>query len=1505
MTRRTPILRVPDAELPAWGAPEDENFWDKASTRPTRKRAGPDAPKPRRRILLWVGLSFAAILLLLIAFAPAIAARFVPGIIRDRAAASIAGEVRLDSASLSWFGAQSLTGLKLLHAGKPVADLSLELDHGLLRLVTGSRRLGTATLRGRIELVRFADGTTNLERALRPAATPPPTPAGSAPGEPLRVPDGAAVRLVIDSLAVNFRDESAPDGPVEVSLRRIEADADLAAGEPLTLKLRAETASRSGTIAFDARLDKWMGSDGALTPERITVKATLAVKDFPTAFLDAILDRAGALSDGLGERLHIDLVADGSLKSAQATLRARAGTPGAEPAAAADLAASLSDGVLSLTSPATLAVSGAALRALAPPIDRALAAQDALTLDALPDLRVTVSELRARVPREGTPLDLRQARLELEAATGAVAGRVRLDDAAPPRAMALAPLTLRLSAPDLNGPVRLALATSAKVADDAGTLASAGTIDADFTLTGLLDPAGAPIAGIPTGIEGRARVRGIATALAQPFVERLDLPRDVGPTIDIDLTATASSASASDLPPTDLTLTVAAEHVNALASLALRADRVATRGEGVRLSLRRTGAVAGRFLDPAVGLALDPVGTADFALTDLILPLSPARAPLLDQADARLEATITGLRFRASDAQDAPIRLASPLTFDSLRADALLARGRTPAVTLAARGVHDGQAFSIDARAEIAGLLTPTPPGGEPAPLDLAAASPVGALDVRDLPTALIQSVAMLATPAVPDPDSYRAGDAIDLPRLIRDTLGPTLNLAVTGRQSSDRVALEARIESRGLSVRIKGEADDRAISLEPSRTRLTLDPAVTRRLYATFAGPDAPRPALAEPTGAVIDLAALVIPRAAFDDPALLPPLSLSLGFDRHLIIHGLAAGQGPDRRELGPVGLAGFSLRSELPLAALAGQGAGTLKGLISGDAVFTGQARRLATFNGEWSLPLTAGPAMAGPLTARLNLVRLDTAAADAFLTTAGLLQPSDPRLGEVLGPTADGTIALAVEPPAGTRSLAEQLTAGRTRVEASLTAAQLSTLTPLRLALLPDRIALSEPFSVSATLTPAVAGNLLTLPEGTGFESPVRATVGVRRFVLARASPEAPDIGPLRPGVFDLDLQADLAPLQFNSAAHRMTLTGTRAQVTGAPAALALDIAEVVVHPSPGSPAQSARNMVLRATADNLADDRGNPTPDRVTFNANADLPLIPTALVDAPAGQGGLLVDALGPTVAVTLRAESLSPGAGTGTLVVEARSDHAVASIRGRMTPGLFLIDQAPAEVRVTRLTPDLSRRLTRGLPLLASLEKTPDMQPASLLARDFRVPTDGNLANLSGDAEIDPGVIRFATSPLFARVLARAHQRSEGAAGERLQPLRLQIRDGVIRLDRWQIPLGEFTVLTEGTVNLVAGDLDIITWIPLSALSEEAARAFRTTDLLAGVLGRSREEDEQRKREILAPFRSRGRMGQLGPPTPDPRLFAEEVGRTFKDQIRGAPRRVLEDLLRDRRSPP
>jgi hypothetical protein len=167
---------------------------------------------------------------------------------------------------------------------------------------------------------------------------------------------------------------------------------------------------------------------------------------------------------------------------------------------------------------------------------------------------------------------------------------------------------------------------------------------------------------------------------------------------------------------------------------------------------------------------------------------------------------------------------------------------------------------------------------------------------------------------------------------------------------------------------------------------------------------------------------------------------------------------------------------------------------------------------------------------------------------------------------------------------------------------------------------------------------------------------------------------------------------------------------------------------------------------------------------------------------------------------------------------------------------------------------------------------------------------------------QVDPGTVRFATSRLFGEVLSAVRQRAAGEAGQRLEPLTVEIRQGVATLAPWELPLGEFKIRTEGTVDLVANELDVITWIPLSELSGEMSKLFKTPDLIGNLLGgKDAGADNARDRQVFAPFRSRGPLGNPGPPRPDVKLFLQTEAKKLTGDVKEAPGKILDGLLKDK----
>jgi hypothetical protein len=118
-----------------------------------------------------------------------------------------------------------------------------------------------------------------------------------------------------------------------------------------------------------------------------------------------------------------------------------------------------------------------------------------------------------------------------------------------------------------------------------------------------------------------------------------------------------------------------------------------------------------------------------------------------------------------------------------------------------------------------------------------------------------------------------------------------------------------------------------------------------------------------------------------------------------------------------------------------------------------------------------------------------------------------------------------------------------------------------------------------------------------------------------------------------------------------------------------------------------------------------------------------------------------------------------------------------------------------------------------------------------------------------------------------------------------------VNIDKGVATYERWKLPLGEFTLETQGTVDLVNKRVDVVTWVPVGALTESAAGLFKAD--LGKILG----DNPATQAATMLPFRTRGPYGDPNskPRTePDLDLFAKDVVKSLR------PERLIEKGLND-----
>lgn len=1444
------------------GGTSNEQFWEGATS--------PKPPK-KRSILKIIGILAAVLvvaLVVLVALLPTIAGSMAPGFIESAAKDSIAGGVKVDKASFSWGGPQTIGDITLLDpkgtaASNQVARVKVEISSGLFTLMTAAsgKDVGVITVSGQASLTRFADGTTNLDRALEPKvqgagkpANQPATPAssgGAAPSSTL--PPSLKAKLLIDKFDLTYRDEGAQTGEVKVSDVKGEAEIGPAqGGTAALLKLAATTSGggSTGSININGRVDGLADASGKLAPTTAKIDATIDIKNAPLAVADALAGMGGRLAKGVGPTLDASIVVKGNAKNADALVKATAAHVNA------DLTLNIADNVLTASKPGVIKIDGSAIRTLAPQIDESLAKSGTVTLTSVPDVSVSLDALKIKIP-EGGAADLRGGAVQLTLAAGETIGTIKLDPNAAPSALRVAPLALRVEAPDLGGTVKVSAKTDARIGNQ-----NAGVLTLDAVASGLLDDKGAPVKGAPGALDAKLLLQGVATAIAQPFVQsaKLDLPKDIGPTLDVDVRAKTAAANA-----VDLTFGVTSANVKAAGALAYDGTSLKSAKDGVRVSLAQVGQLAGRFVADS-GASIAPRGTATLSITDLDLPLhEKSRQPLIDKSKASLRVDLDGLSMT-------PAKGAGAVDIAKVTLAAGLSPGKAPRVDLNSSMNYAGKPFAATGAFDVPGLLSNKADGT----LDVnpGGARPVGQLDLRDVPTA----IAGLA-PSKPGADGK---PGLDLAKLMNEVVGPTLNVNVKGgAESADAVALTVAANGQNLKAGTQAKLAKDAIAIAATSVETTLAPSTLATLMAMFAPDLKDGPTLVNPAKITLGVKPLSIPMGSDGKPdfARAGEFELSLNMPGQTIAQGFKLKQeNGGVRDMGQIGVEDMALLVKAPGSLLGSSDAAWTKPLAADFSmkILTGPGAVSGVVTGKATGDLTSskGQVSVGNLDAVAKIADLRNDKLDGFLAQPGLLVGA-------LGPTTSVDANVKIRPAAGGQTI---------DAEIAVLSPKMKFDGPMKLAVLPDRIKSDREVKINWQLDPEFANAHVFKPDASGkamtllAPAPVSLTLG--KFAISKGADPTQPVGPLKPGVFELAMNAIIPSLDLTLPdGQRMKLGNTRVTLTTPPAAdaasaiafnVAVESVEAPGTAQAGKPA-AAQKISLVGNVSNLADKSGNVNADAATLTANGDMPVVPTALVDALAQQNGLLVDALGPTTSVSLRAENFSKTGGS--LSLEAGSERAKAKVKGNSGAGVFAISE-PLNISIIEVTQALASRFVTGMPLVGSIEKLKTDQPATIVASALRVPLDSDMAKLNGQIQIDPGQAKFTASEQFGPILNLAAQKTMASVGNKLEPMSITITNGVAEYAPWALPLGEFKLATEGKVDLVQKKVDVITWIPLGALSEETAKLVSKANLggvLGDILGGKKEQDKKKNDGLMIPFRTKGSFGKAKT-EPDLELLAKQA---------------------------
>jgi|GEM_PF-5351057 len=1386
---------------------------------------------PRRKRWLWITGSVLGTMLIAVAGTPTVVGWLAPSMISSMAATK--GTIEVESASFGWISGQRV-GTTIIKDpdGKEVARFSLTIRNGMLTILSGGFDLGGVDLTGKASIIRYADGTTNLDRALEPLQGSTPPGPGREKESGAMVPAGLNVKLEAKGLDVTYEDRAHAGLSLEVKDAKLSAD--VRTGKALTASFSGTAVAAdgaTGTFRGNLSADQWSDERGRVTaisdPGKATAEFSLDLSGVPTNLLDAVGAGGGKYARAFGNVVNLKVDAKGNAKQADATIEFKS------QGASAKAVVRARDGVVESVGSVSGAMSGAALASLIPAASDLTAARKdrAATLAAVPDVAFTADKFRLKLPDE-KGADLRGLSIDMTLTTSAVSGTVVggvAGDASDKSAFAVAPATITISTDDLARGARVKVATSATIDGK-----PAGTIDVDLALSGMLDPSGKPIAGLPGGIEGKALATGVATAIAQPFLSGLpvDLPADAGPVIDVEVVAKSASTGMPPgrLPPADIDLRVRGDRLNASGQFSWASTEqggtLRTRGEGFRADVATAGQIVQRAMGTDSAWALAGTGALEVSMKDITLPLTGEFKPLAGRAAGQIDFRALGWTIRPVLPDDRRGgTMAQPVQVQNLAAGVTLSPG-SPAV-IVARGAmnYESQPFALNASLKVPGLLTDDP--AKPVNLD-AIMGAAGNIDAADVPTGLMRLV-----------QRDGASDKSDIPGLAREALGPTVSLNVVSAQVADGTnQAKATIRSTNLAAESVLGLSKSVLDVKSFKATTSVTPALQRTIMARFAPGAQDVPMLAAPTAFELSIDPVSIPMKG-----LAPDISAAGGTVSARITGADAilfesvkipsdAGGAP--RSLDRVGVRQLDVKMSVPTqVALGAKGSrGVMNAEVTGQAIRSGGqpvGTLRATIAGD-----VAEYAPVGTLRIDANVKDLAAAFVDELTGKHGM----------VAGAAGD---TLSVSIKARATPVGSDPASGTFVADAEIDAPRIKTDKPLRIDAAADRLTIAEGAAVTWTPDAAWLGRAMGGPvpaSGGAGDSGAKITrispveLRLNKAVLSRGiDASGKSFGLFKPGVFELDLSVAAAQMELSAADGMSTrLTGTTIKATRQENGIAFatvvgEVSSVVR----GNPGKAVKDVRLAGKIESLADAMGAVDTKNLSVTAKGEIPTLPTQIVDTLADQKGLLVDLLGPEASVKVDADRF--GQSGGSLALLASSDRAVVDLSGVVANKAFVgTPQKPGTAKVMVVTPQLSKRVTSVLGQFASFEKRTDQEPGLVTLSGLRLPLGEEAKRFDADVRIDPGVMNFELDPAVKGIMEAAGQKTQGRLGDKLGPLDITIRQGRGTLKPWTVPLGEFKLVVEGEFDLVGQNVNMVMWVPAGAIGSKGLS--KAGGALGGIAG-------------------------------------------------------------------
>lgn len=1368
------------------------DFWSGAS-KPERTNADyrldPNAKRPMARwkkAVLYSTLAFflgSAVLLILL---PTIASAFVPGLVASQAPKYINGDASLQEASISWFGPQRLQRLKIRSVGNDLLECDVEVEGGLFDVITGGANLGQVTVsRAKLNVIRGSDGAINFSQLSKaPKQTPEVKPANATP---VTLPSDLNVRLDVRNLDFSYTDLGLGESS-KVTLNNVDLRAVAAIGEPLTFALK--TKSGAGSINADLNISNWEDL-GELRPEKAKIDGSIDISNLPTSILDAFVpsgENRPNLRLGLGEAVSLRSVVKGSRDNGQLSIDVKSAGLNAL------ISVALKDEFITSTAPISLEVAGSSLHSLVPGIRQGLESAPDISVDSLPNVNLRIADIKIPFSK-GEIKTLRGASASLELGLSEFSGGLDIDGTQ--KQFRLTPTKLTVQTADLAKSLEGSLTTDLVVDGAAGGLVRVG-----FSSGSLLNSTGMLSSTIPKELRATVSIRNIATALLQPFVNStgIDLQQDVGPSIDLSLDAAAGTPISDSLPPTSISLNIATREIKASTKFTADDRGIEFETDSTEIEMKSAGRLLSRFIKPETGWIVNPrSGVAVITVSGAALPESPSGSFEFDKL--QLRSTVKLDNFAVSRIGDA----SSAISIRNATVGLGAASGRLSTDIKSSLSINT-KPTEFSATIDIPDLFVK--PTSESASFIAQPKSlrPGGKISLKGVP---VSTAGLFMEKNEPE-----TGQLITF---IEGVIGEAVDITIASQpdQNTNRFGIGLNVRAPKLTCDLSGNVSEREVGLASAKVGLTIDGATVSSVLGRFAPDIAGLPSLSSPSKIGLSVGSFVLPLDAASKPVWSHAgmLSLALQSDGRTLIDGLRVREADgSERSLGRIGFQGLKMNASLPFQTIFGAGqpdARMLNADLSASIIGPSQTS-LCDVKFKTSVEIDTGRPV-GPLGLDVLLDRIDVR---QFESIAGQSNQISSFIGGLLTIRSNLTVTPdAKRDPFDFDTSTLELTT-------ALESKGFGTSDPVVVRVSPRFVEIPKPTTLTIRIDPAAANTLL---RGDSKNDPP--------LVLTRASAVSVTIDSLSiprvaGGELKIQTQVSAPEVRFvDNTGREMILAeskfslATDNTVPTKPINFSLEMKSIAF----GS-LTTTKPIALRGSLENLIGADGSFLISNGILSFNADVKGIPTVLIDTLSDQKGLLVDLLGDAadVVASVNKVPLKHAADLNgqQFTFKMSSARVSTSVNGSVSDSVFS-SSVPLSVSVVEITNALTQRYIGAVPVLKKLEKQNVQQAATISEQGLRVPLDSDMKKLNGTIIFDPGEVTYEVNPMLTKLLKDKALRSGGVMGNKLQPARVVFTNGIGVLERYALPLGEFSVGLEGKVDMVSQRSEMVIWIPAAQLAD------------------------------------------------------------------------------------